>query len=88
MNVASNSAAAHSGWGPVQGDFSTGGQWHQNEIGLHITYLELLAEYFANLSYSVNIQFLLSPTWVPVTVIHAIVLLVESGPFVRKIMGG
>ena len=55
VNVAINSDASLSGWGAVLGDSSTGGQWHQNETGHHVNYLELLAAYFALKSFSNSI---------------------------------
>ena len=47
VNVIINSDASLSGWGAVQGDSSTGGQWNPSEACHHIKYLELLAAYFA-----------------------------------------
>ena len=55
VNVASKSDASLSGWGAVLGDSFTGGQWHQNETGHHVNYLELLAAYFALKSFSNSI---------------------------------
>ena len=55
VNVVVNSDASLSGWGAVLGDSSTGGQWHQNETGHHINYLELLAAYFALKAFSNSI---------------------------------
>ena len=55
VNVVIKSDPSLSGWGAVLGDSSTGGQCHQNEIGHHIQYLELLAAYFALQAFSNSI---------------------------------
>ena len=47
-----NSDASLSGWGAVMGEQSTGGHWNFSETSHHINYLELLAAYFALLSFS------------------------------------